>query len=63
VAALPFDAGTFEVKMVWHERFQHDPAHEWLRRTIADLAAAGGGAGALPRRTRRGRRRARTGRS
>jgi DNA-binding transcriptional LysR family regulator len=62
VAALPFDAGTFEVKMVWHERFQHDPAHEWLRRTISDLAAAGG-VGDLPRRTPRSRRRARTGRS
>jgi DNA-binding transcriptional LysR family regulator len=26
------------VNLVWHERFSHDPGHEWLRELVADVA-------------------------
>ena len=29
--ALPFQVGTFDVTMVWHERTHKDQAHHWLR--------------------------------
>ncbi|KGE04569.1 LysR family transcriptional regulator [Pseudohaliea rubra] len=32
--APPIDLPTFEVKLYWHERFHHDPAHVWLRGVI-----------------------------
>jgi hypothetical protein len=31
---LPFDAGTFTSRMVWHERFQRDTGHIWLRKRV-----------------------------
>lgn len=31
----PIELGEFGFRMVWHERVHHDPAHMWLRRTIA----------------------------
>ena len=32
--APPIDLPTFDVKLYWHERFHHDPAHSWLRGLI-----------------------------
>ena len=37
VLKLPTDLPTFEVKLYWHERFHHDPAHVWLRNLVYDL--------------------------
>lgn len=28
---LPFASRSFDYSMIWHERFQHDPAHQWFR--------------------------------
>jgi len=28
---LPFKSREFDYSMIWHERFQHDPAHQWFR--------------------------------
>ena len=33
----PVDLGTFPVDMAWHNRYRHDPAHQWLRSLIADV--------------------------
>jgi DNA-binding transcriptional LysR family regulator len=30
----PFDVPPFAMAMIWHERFQHDPAHRWLREKL-----------------------------
>lgn len=35
----PFDAPSFEMAMIWHERFQHDPAHRWLREALRNFSA------------------------
>jgi DNA-binding transcriptional LysR family regulator len=32
---LPFDPGAVHVEMVWHLRRDNDPAHRWLRDTVA----------------------------
>jgi DNA-binding transcriptional LysR family regulator len=32
----PFEIPVFDVKLYWHERFHHDPAHVWLRNLIYD---------------------------
>jgi len=41
-APFPVDLGSFPVKMAWHVRYRHDPAHRWLRalvgQVIGDLA-------------------------
>jgi DNA-binding transcriptional LysR family regulator len=39
VFPLPFDMPTAEVRQFWHERNHHDPANQWLRKTIAALIA------------------------
>jgi DNA-binding transcriptional LysR family regulator len=31
VMPLPFEAPKFTVRLVWHERFEHDPLNIWLR--------------------------------
>jgi DNA-binding transcriptional LysR family regulator len=31
---LPFDAGSFTSRMIWHERFQRDAGHVWLRKLV-----------------------------
>lgn len=36
---LPFDAGQLRSVMMWHRRFDDQPAHRWLRETIAATAA------------------------
>lgn len=40
VLPAPVDLGTFPVEMAWHVRYRHDPAHQWLRSVIADVAKA-----------------------
>ncbi|MBR1222450.1 LysR family transcriptional regulator [Bradyrhizobium sp. U87765 SZCCT0131] len=37
---LPFDAPRLRSNMMWHRRFDDQPAHRWLRDTIASTAAA-----------------------
>jgi DNA-binding transcriptional LysR family regulator len=39
VLPTPIDLGTFPVEMAWHVRYRHDPAHRWLRTTIAEVIA------------------------
>jgi DNA-binding transcriptional LysR family regulator len=38
VLPAPVDLGTFPVELGWHVRYRNDPAHRWLRSTIAALA-------------------------
>jgi DNA-binding transcriptional LysR family regulator len=40
VLEVPFDAPDFVVQAHWHERFQSDAAHAWLRRMVAETASA-----------------------
>jgi DNA-binding transcriptional LysR family regulator len=35
---LPFDVPSTDVTMLWHDRLHQDPAHQWLRRTLLDIA-------------------------
>lgn len=35
--APPFALPAFAIHQHWHERYQHDPAHRWLRSVISDL--------------------------
>lgn len=35
---LPLDLPTFDVRMLWHARTDHSPAHMWLREVMADCA-------------------------
>lgn len=35
----PIELPRFSIAMVWHERFQHDPAHRWLRENLRRLCA------------------------
>ena len=37
-APLPFKSETVTMYMVWHERSNNDPAHNWLRRRIEKIA-------------------------
>lgn len=39
VYELPFDLPKVQFYMVWHERFDTDPAHMWVRRNIAEICA------------------------
>jgi hypothetical protein len=34
----PFAIPEIELKMAWSPLLQHNPAHQWIRRTIADVA-------------------------
>lgn len=36
----PFDIPPFELKMAWSPLLQHNPAHKWLRKLIAETAEA-----------------------
>lgn len=38
---LPIPLETVVFTQAWHPRFQNDPAHQWLRRTIRDLCDDG----------------------
>jgi DNA-binding transcriptional LysR family regulator len=41
----PVEVPGFQMGMVWHERFDRDPAHRWLREQIAKAVSAGPGVG------------------
>ncbi|MES2999509.1 MAG: LysR family transcriptional regulator [Pseudomonadota bacterium] len=34
IQPLPFEAGKLVTRMLWHERFQQDPGHVWLRSMV-----------------------------
>jgi len=34
IVAAPLPLPAFEMAMVWHDRTQSDPAHEWLRQQV-----------------------------
>lgn len=36
---LPRDIARIAIKMLWHIRHDHDPAHEWLRMIVLDVCA------------------------
>jgi LysR family transcriptional regulator, mexEF-oprN operon transcriptional activator len=36
---VPVGLPDFDVSMLWHASYDHDPAHRWLRGTVARLAA------------------------
>lgn len=38
VLPAPVDLGTFPTEMAWHVRYRHDPAHQWLRALISEVA-------------------------
>jgi len=38
VVAAPVDLGMFPVEMAWHSRYRHDPAHQWLRNLLLEVA-------------------------
>lgn len=40
VLPTPVDLGSFPLHMAWHVRYRDDPAHGWLRRLVAETAAA-----------------------
>lgn len=35
---LPFEVPRVDVTALWHERMHGDPAHQWLRRTLMEIA-------------------------
>ncbi|RKG92204.1 LysR family transcriptional regulator [Corallococcus terminator] len=37
VRAVPLETGSFVVAQAWHPRFDRDPAHVWLRRSVKTL--------------------------
>ena len=37
---LPYPSSTHETSMIWHRRFDHQPAHRWLRDAISDTCKA-----------------------
>lgn len=40
IVETPLDAPSIELFLIWHQRFQKDPAHSWLRSMIHDLLRA-----------------------
>ena len=38
IRELPFDAPKLRSTMLWHRRFDDQPAHRWLRETLAVTA-------------------------
>lgn len=37
--ALPADFGASSLRALWHSRHDHDPIHQWIRATIAELCS------------------------
>ncbi|APH60687.1 Transcriptional regulator, LysR family [Granulibacter bethesdensis] len=37
VSPLPFELAPFRLSMLWHSSYDNDPAHRWLRNTVAGL--------------------------
>jgi len=49
VRDLPMDLGRVDSFMVWHERFHHDPSHQWLRAILSrNYPLPGRGIGETP---------------
>ncbi|MBU8896525.1 LysR family transcriptional regulator [Corallococcus sp. M34] len=48
----PIPLRTFDVRQVWHERFENDPAHRWLRGLVARAAGVNPGVSRTPRASR-----------
>ena len=42
ILPLPVDVPSVDVSMVWHERRQHDPAHQWLRDVLRTASKQAG---------------------
>jgi DNA-binding transcriptional LysR family regulator len=40
VRDLPLDVPPVHVEAIWHERHQHNPAHQWLRQLLLEVAQA-----------------------
>lgn len=40
VLAPPIDLPEFELRLVWHRRYDQEPGHRWLRQLIASVARA-----------------------
>lgn len=38
VFPVPLELPRLALEQIWHPRRQHDPSHQWLRRTIAEVA-------------------------
>jgi DNA-binding transcriptional LysR family regulator len=38
IKAPPFEIPSFELKMAWSPLLQHNPAHQWMRRLITNIA-------------------------
>ncbi|NUU35499.1 LysR substrate-binding domain-containing protein [Pseudomonas sp. C2B4] len=39
VVPAPVDLGTFPVQIAWHVRYRNDPAHQWFRQLLVEVAA------------------------
>lgn len=39
ILPLPYQSATIETAMIWHRRFDHQPAHRWLREVIGEICA------------------------
>ncbi|MGE8065984.1 LysR family transcriptional regulator [Pseudomonas sp. NPDC089569] len=39
VLPAPVDLGTFPVEFAWHVRYRNDPAHQWFRQMLGEVAA------------------------
>jgi len=39
-ADLPYDVPTTTLRALWHQRFEYDPAHVWLREQVLEIARA-----------------------
>ena len=39
VRELPFEVPEFETHMAWHQRYEDDPSHSWMRGLISQVAA------------------------
>ena len=40
MSPVPLAPPDVDVSMLWHGSYHHDPAHQWLRATVARLLAA-----------------------
>jgi DNA-binding transcriptional LysR family regulator len=50
IRALPFEMPRIDVGLLWHRRHEREPAHQWLRQTIAQGASAALTGASAPRR-------------
>jgi len=41
--AVPLDLPPIEVAQIWHRRFTHDPAHQWLRSSVREVCGSRAG--------------------